>query len=275
MTLAAKVLVFWLGASVGSFINVLVGRFGKKKAVDVAGRSKCDYCCRQLEWWENIPIISFLFLRGRCRTCHSPIPWEYPLVELATGIIYLLIFNFPANSFAVLAGGPADSLAILAGGQFWRLGLELMIATLLIVVFLFDLHYQIIPDWATLSLIGLTLVYHYSLNSNFYLLTSILTGLAAAAFFLALHLITRGRGMGLGDVKFSFFMGFFFGPTKTAAALYLAFLTGAIIGVILILGKKKKFGQQIAFGPFLVAATFIIWIKGEEVINLLLKWLNG
>lgn len=245
-----KGLIFWLGASLGSFINVLVGRFGKKKEIDIGGRSRCDFCDRPLSWWENIPLLSFLLLRGRCRTCHSPIPRRYFLVELITGLLFLLMAHYQMESISYF------------------------IVTLLIIIFLFDLDYQIIPDWATLSLVVITIVEQCFRNSGAPILKFFLTGLAAAAFFLFLHLITKGRGMGLGDVKFAFFMGFFLGPAKTILALYLAFLTGAIVGVILILIKRKRFGQQIAFGPFLIGATLISWIEGESLINFLLKWIN-
>lgn len=239
--------LFFLGASVGSFINVLVGRFGKEKKINLSGRSRCDSCRRQLAWWENLPIISFFLLRGRCRTCHSPIPWEYPVVELATGLIYFLIFNFQFSIFK----------------QFF---LALIVATLLIIIFLFDFHYQIIPDWTVILLVFLAISYHFP-SAN------LLTGVITAGFFFLLHLITRGRGMGLGDVKFSFFMGIFLGWPRIVLALYLAFLTGAIVGVILVLGKKKKFGQQIAFGPFLVLSTFIAWFGGNQLIDQINQWL--
>jgi len=245
-----RALIFVLGTAVGSFLNVLVWRSGRRKKW-ILERSVCDHCGRRLEWWENIPIISFLFLRGRCRTCRSPIPWEYPIVELVTGIIFFLInFQFPISNF-----------------QFPDLILHLTLYTMavfLIAIFLFDLHYQIIPDWAVAILIGLSGITQLI---NFQFFQYVLIGFAAAAFFLLLHLITRGRGMGLGDVKFAFFMGFFLGFPKIIFAFYLAFLTGAMTGVILILNKRKKFGQRISFGPFLVLATFITWFWGEQLVR--------
>lgn len=258
MVLLFRALVFGLGTAVGSFLNVVVWRSLKRgsgqgdkksqKKLDwLRGRSLCDHCGQQLKWWENIPIVSFLLLRGRCRTCHSPIPWEYLLVELGTGVVYLLTWKFAISSTNIL-------LSII----------YYLLSTILIAVFLFDLHYQIIPDWAVGGLIVLTFFLHLGGIWGNYLLT----GLVSAAFFLFLHLITRGRGMGLGDVKFSFFIGFFLGFPKAVLGFYLAFLTGAVLGVILILLKKKKFGQQIAFGPFLVLATFVSWFWGEKMLEI-------
>jgi len=237
-----------LGISIGSFLNVLISRFGRKKKW-FQGRSVCDHCRRKLKWWENIPLFSFLFLRGRCHTCHSPIPIEYPLVELITGLIFFLVVYrfFPLG--------------------FFLASLFLLIAVFLIAVFLFDLHYRIIPDWALIGLVILSFLVGFLTEAD--LVSQLVTGLVFSLFFLALHLITKGKGMGLGDVKFAFFMGFFLGWPKIVIAFYLAFLTGAVFGVILILLKKKRFGQKIAFGPFLAGATFISWFWGGDLFRLI------
>lgn len=246
-----RIVIFILGTVVGSFVNVVVGRFGQEKKW-WQGRSFCDECRHVLKWWENIPIVSYLILKGRCLTCHSPIPLEYTLVELTTGLVFVLTFLHSSTALATL--------------------LNCSVATLLILIFLFDLHYQIIPDWCILGLIGLAVLINlggsrFSSGTIRGFLSLVLTGLGASLFFLLLHLITRGRGMGLGDVKYTFFMGLFLGWPKIIIGLYTAFLTGAIIGVILILMNKKKFGQQISFGPFLVFGTFVSWFWGEELIS--------
>jgi len=254
MRIFTGVLAFLFGLSVGSFINVLVWRFNKKKKW-FQGRSVCDHCQRKLNWWENVPLLSFLFLRGRCRTCHSPIPFEYPLMELVTGLIYLLVtWHFsPSGLFLTVC--------------------YLITVSLLIAIFVFDLHYRIIPDWAIVSLVVICLIINAFNGVD--LISYLISGLSFSFFFLFLYLITRKKGMGFGDVKFSFFMGFFLGWPKIVVSFYLAFLTGAIFGVILILLKKKKFGQQIAFGPFLVGATLISWFWGEKIVNIAIKCLKG
>lgn len=244
------VVLFFLGASVGSFINVLVWRKGKKKKI--LGRSFCDHCRRQLFWWENIPLISFIVLRAKCRTCRSPIPFQYWLVELLTGIIFFLVFWLL----------PFENIFLTFG--------HLLLAGLLIAVFLFDFHYQIIPDWTVFGGLGLAFLIHLLNQEKIF--DFFLVGVVSFLFFLLLHLITKGRGMGLGDVKFSFFMGFFLGFPRIILAFYLAFLTGAFFGVILILLKKKKFGQQISFGPFLTLAAFVSWLGGEKLLKLLVSY---
>jgi prepilin signal peptidase PulO-like enzyme (type II secretory pathway) len=265
------IICFIFGTVVGSFVNVIVSRFGKERKW-WQGRSYCDNCQRQLKWWENIPIFSYLFFGGRCRTCHSPIPFEYPLVELATGVFYsFIIYHFKFENILLITR--PQRFACMAG-----VAVYLLLVTLLIIVFLYDLHYQIIPDWAVLGLVSSALLIrilnHPELVSGSLSLRfrnefgmTILIGLASSVFFLILHLITRGRGMGLGDVKFAFFMGFFLGWPEILAAFYIAFLTGAVAGVILILMNKKKFGQHLAFGPFLVLATIVVWFFGGQLIN--------
>ena len=222
-------MLFLLGLCLGSFINCLVYRLNHGLS-PLVGRSFCPQCKHQLAWRDNIPLISFILLRGKCRYCHSPISVQYPLVELATGILTVSIFNF---QFSII---------------------NLLIVYALIAIFVSDLRYGTIPDEIVLPAIGLSLF-----KANF------LAGLGAAGFFLALVLITRGQGMGLGDVKLAALMGLFLGYPKIILALYLAFLTGAFFGVILILLKKKRFGEHIPFGPFLTTSTIIAIFWGEII----------
>jgi prepilin signal peptidase PulO-like enzyme (type II secretory pathway) len=244
------ILFFILGTSVGSFLNVVVGRYSKKRKW-WQGRSFCESCQRQLGWWENIPLVSYLILGGRCFSCRSPIPLEYFLVELGTGLIYsFIIYNFGSTNLLLTT-------------------CYILLTTILIAVFLFDLHYQIIPDWAVLGLVFLSILINFINHQSLITNHGFLSGLASSLFFLILHLITHGRGMGLGDVKFVLFMGLFLGWPEILVGHYVAFLTGALVGVILILVGKKEFGQHIAFGPFLVFGTFTAWIWGEKIISLL------
>jgi len=262
----ARGIILFSGLSIGSFLGVVVKRgegFLKKQKIDWKvvlgikkwGRSECDSCQRPLFWWENIPLISYLFLRGRCRTCHSPIPRWYPAVELGTGTVFLLTYFVWQKEFV----------------NCFILILFLLISALLVFVFVFDGRNQIIPDEAIVGLIGLSLLFRFFQGA---FLDYFLAGLGAASFLFLLHLITRGRGMGLGDVKFAFFMGFFLGWPKIVLAFYLAFLTGGLLGVIMILLKKAEFKQKIAFGPFLVWGTVISWWWGEKIIFFLSKWMG-
>lgn len=205
-----------LGLAVGSFLNVLIDRLPKGQNV-LTGRSRCDYCSKTLRWYELIPLFSFFIQGGRCRRCHKKLSWQYPIVELATGIAFFY-------------------------------GVHPLLFSSLLVIFVADLKYQIIPD--SMIVIGVIGVIG-AIRENFF------AAAGAAGFFLLLYVITRGRGMGLGDVKLAFLMGLILGFPKIVIACYLAFLTGAAVGVILILLGKKRWKSKIAFGPFLVIGTLI------------------
>ncbi len=221
------------GLAVGSFLNVLIDRLPKGLDV-IAGRSHCDYCKKNLRWFELIPILSFVFQRGTCRRCHKKLSWQYPLVEIATGVGFVLL----APSY-----------------WYW------LIFSSLLVIFVADLKYQIIPDsMVVMGVIGV--IGAIGVTGE-----NILAGAGVSAFFLLLWLVTRGKGMGFGDVKLAFFMGLLLGFPNIIIASYLAFLTGAASGVILILLGKKKLKEKIAFGPFLVAGTVIALIWGEQLLT--------
>lgn len=222
------------GLAVGSFLNVLIDRLPRGRNV-ITGRSTCDYCGKTLRWFELIPLISFLVQHGRCRRCHKKLSWQYPIIELITAAGF--IFFTPS---------------------YW------IIFSSLLVIFVADLKYQIIPD--SMIVVGVIGV----IGAMGVIGGNVVAGVGASAFFLLLWLVTHGKGMGLGDVKLAFLMGLLLGFPNIIIASYLAFLTGAGAGVILILLGKKKLKEKIAFGPFLVAGTVIAYFFG----NTLILWWN-
>lgn len=243
--------LFVVGVVVGSFINCVVFRLNHNLS-PLRGRSICPKCKHQLAWRDNIPLISFILLGEKCRYCHKPISWQYPLVELASAIFTVAVIQF-------------------AGYELRVTSYELLITYSLIAIFVSDLLYGTIPDEVVgfgviVTLIFLVLQSPFSLVSNFF------TGIMVAAFFLFLVLITRHKGMGMGDVKFALLMGLILGWPKIIVALSLAFLTGAIAGVILILFGKKGFGQTIPFGPFLSMATWVAIFLGKQMLESYQLW---
>ncbi len=264
------VVVFLFGISFGSFLGMLVSRIGfclnqsgtgkSLRLTTFLGRSKCDSCRNKLRWWENVPIISFLFLKGKCRVCQSPIPFWYLLIELTTGVAFLFTFFYWQGAYFGV-----DLFSLISLGSFF------LISLILVFVIFFDAQFQIIPDEMVICLLLLTLIVKIILGIS---LTNLYCGLGSFSFLLFLFLVTKGKGMGFGDVKFSFFMGLFLGWPSTLIAFYLAFLTGALVGVIMILGKRAKLKQKIAFGPFLAIGTFVGWWWGETIFNFVFKWLN-
>lgn len=250
--------IFILGLLIGSFLNVLIDRIPKGKSF-AKGRSYCDSCKKTLKWYDLIPVFSFIFLQGKCRQCRSPISFYYPIVELVTASLFVFTFNFLSSG-----GIMNQELRIMDLGYYFFL-----IASL-IVIFFTDLKYGIIPDKVLFVAISISILYLFFIHNSLFMI-HLLSGVGAFLLFLLLYLITKGKGMGFGDVKLVFLMGLFLGFLNTTLALYLAFLTGAVVGLILILwGKRKFFGGKIPFGPFLVLGTFISLFLGEKIIKALL-----
>lgn len=225
------IVVVLFGICVGSFLNVLIDRLPKGKNV-ITGRSVCDHCKKKLRWFELIPLLSWVLQGGRCRRCHKKLSVQYPLIELVTGVGFVLL---PPS--------------------YW------LIFCALLVIFVADLKYQIIPD--SMVVVGVIGV----IGAIGLMRENMLAGVGAAIFFFLLWLVTRGRAMGLGDVKFAFLMGLFLGFPGVIVATYLAFLTGAGVGVILILRRKKGLKSKIAFGPFLILGTCITLVWGPQIIE--------
>ncbi len=239
-----NLIVFLLGLCVGSFLNVVVYRLNHNLS-PLRGRSFCPKCKKKILWQDNIPLLSFILLRGRCRFCHSPISWQYPLVELTTGI--LTLFTIYYSLFFIQT-------------TFLVTGYRLLITYALITIFVSDWLYQTIPDEVVYPVIAISLLY-----AILFMPGAILAGLVAAAFFGLLVLATRGKGMGIGDVKLAGLMGLVLGFPGIVIALMLAFLTGASVGVILVVVGKKHFGEHIPFGPFLASATWVSLFWGQTI----------
>lgn len=252
-------IIFIFGLFIGSFLNCVIYRLVLTPKIDsdgleiketfLRGRSFCPHCKRTLGWQDLIPILSFFILKSKCRYCQKKISWQYPLVEIATGLLFVLCFLFVPDR-----------------ALFWS-----GISCFLIIIFVYDLKHYIIPDKVIFPAIGLTLIYNL-VTSDFiphtlYFLNPLIAAFGAAGFFLFIVLFSQGKWMGLGDVKLAFFMGLLLGFPNILAALFSAFLIGAIIGVGLILAKKKTLGSRVPFGPFLVIGTFIASFWGETIIN--------
>lgn len=249
-------IIFAIGLFIGSFLNVLADRLPREESV-IKGRSHCEKCKKTLQWFDLIPLASFIFLKGKCRYCHSPLSFYYPIVELITGIMFVVAFIFVINNF------PFTNFHLPLISLFYYL----FIVSCLIVVFFADLKYGIIPDKIIFPAVLVSFVY-IILNTNY--MIHIFSGVGAGLFFLLLSLIRirKHAGMGFGDVKFAFLMGLILGFPNIIVSLYIAFLTGAIVSIILILWRKKKLaGASIPFGPFLVLGTFLALFWGESVFQ--------
>ena len=263
-------LIFVFGLAVGSFLNALIYRMEKGESA-FQGRSYCPHCHGQLSWVDLIPLASFFLLQGRCRYCKKQISWQYPLVEFVTGILFVGLFLFVSE----------QTMHML---NLFTFGFLAIIASLLIGIFVYDLKHFIIPDRFVYSVIGAAVLYRILQVLNFGnwdlignwkleignlepLIFSFLSALLAGAFFLAIYLGSRGKWMGFGDVKLAFFMGLFLGWPNILVALFFAFFLGALIGIFLMVSRKKQWKSQVPFGPFLIAGTFVALFWGENLIR--------
>jgi len=243
--------IFLFGLAVGSFLNSIIYRLQTGENF-LFTRSYCPYCKHILNWQDLIPILSFLILKRKCRYCQQKISWQYPLVEIATAILFLVGFNPQNFLFSIF---------------------YFLIASLLIIIFVYDLKHYIIPDkviYPAILIVGIWylvsgIFFHF--YTKYYILNTLYSGLGAAVFFLAIVVISKGKWMGSGDIKLALFMGLFLGFPNILVALFSAFLLGAIIGLGLIIAGKKTLKSEVPFGPFLVTGTFIALFFSNQIIN--------
>ena len=256
-------LALLVGLLVGSFLNVVIVRLGSGESIWF-GRSHCPHCRAKLGVSELVPLLSFALLGGRCRSCKERISLQYPLVEaLTAGLFGLFAFHFfatpPLNGIdwqVLVAAGCA--LAILSG---------------LIVIAVYDIRFYLIPDKVLLPLIVLAVVYQALQGGA--LLSAVAAALVGALFFFLLFWFSNGAWMGFGDVKFVFFMGIFLGVGGLILALFCAFVSGAIIGVVLMAARRKHLGDHVPFAPFLILGTAVSFCVGAEIIAWYLNLVLG
>ncbi|HKB88774.1 MAG TPA: prepilin peptidase [Patescibacteria group bacterium] len=234
---------FILGLIIGSFIAALSWRFPRGIS-NLSGRSFCDNCKKQLSWYDNIPLLSYLILGGRCRNCKKSISPRYFIIESVTAIGFTLI------GFQII---------------------PLILFCILEIIFIIDLENQIIPDdFVFLGIIVAIFNFKLDCITSCAIFSNLLAGFLSASFLLLIHLVTRGRGMGLGDVKFAVLAGMIVGLPLSPIWMLIAFLTGAMCGIILILGGSAGLKSKIAFGPFLIFSIPVTLLWGQKIIDLML-----
>ena len=208
------------GLVVGSFIGVVSYRLPRGLGF-IKGRSFCDNCKKSLRWYDNIPAFSYLLLSGKSFCCSKKISIRYPLIEIASGIGTVLIYLLSSNFIFIV------------------------LFYLLLVVFIIDIENQIIPDTFSFLIFLGGLLYFFSYEK-------ILAGFLLSSVILFVYIATKGRGMGLGDVKLTLGLGTWLGLSKGFTFLFTSFLIGGIIALLLLLLGRAKMKTKIAFGPFLI-----------------------
>lgn len=242
-------LVFVFGLAIGSFLNVIIYRLAEGGSI-VFDRSRCPHCGHALSWYELVPLVSFFIQRAKCRQCHAPISWQYPLVEAATGILFLCIYYF-----------------LPAYYHTWETGYLFFVFSSLLVIFVFDLKYYIIPNGVVYPLIGIVLA-HMAWGGGFFPPQyPIISALVVSGFFLALYLVSRGTWIGFGDVKYGIFMGLFLGFPLIVVGWFVSYVLGAFIGGAMIMMHRKGLKSEIPFGPFLIIGTSIAYFFGSDIIQ--------
>lgn len=270
---------FIVGLFFGSFLNVLSDRLPRDESV-VKGRSHCEKCKKTLNWNDLIPLFSFLFLKGKCRYCHTHLSYYYPLVELVTGVLFAFTYLWVVQTqFQISNIQYPISNSFLAGVSpeffvYLKLFYTLFVVSTLIAIFFADLKFGIIPDKLTFLGIFVTAAYLLLTVPFSLLLPYLLSALGSFLFFLALFIVTRGRGMGFGDVKLAFWLGLLLGFPAIIPALYIAFLTGAAISIILIISRKAKIKHTIPFGPFLVFGTLVTFFMQGNLVQMFFSFFN-
>lgn len=253
------ILSFFLGASVGSFVNVLIDRTIAGQDW-VRGRSHCDHCKKTLAWYDMIPIISFLVYGAKSRCCRTPLSWRYPMVEALVGLLFSwwLLVGF---LFFQLATRPLH----LVQPGFW-----LLTGIILAILMLSDLFYGVV----LLPVVGLgytmTIVYRLILlYFGAYHASDLISALGVSAVFFGLfwflYRLTKGRGMADGDMYVAAYMGLILGWLKGVVALLLSFVIGAIVGVILIATNLRTRKDTLPFVPFMMLSTGIALLWGETI----------
>lgn len=279
------IIVFIFGLAFGSFINALIYR--QKTSKKITGRSKCPKCKHQLGVLDLIPIFSYVFLRGKCRYCGKAISIEYPLVELATGLIFALNFFIIFPSFSSL-------ILTFDFSTMAKLILYLFYSTILIIIFIYDAKYGlilnkvittgiVIASFVWLVITGLYFLGHSTFVYEFYPISTstpynpiliVLGAVLASSLFFLLVFFSKEKLMGAGDIKLGLFMGLILGFPQVIFALLFSFVSGSIIGILLILFEKKTFKSTLPFAPFLVFGTFIMLFWGQIILNWYLKLLG-
>ncbi|MBI4993781.1 prepilin peptidase [Candidatus Wolfebacteria bacterium] len=284
--------LFVFGLAIGSFLNVVSMRFKPKQEIFdfkslnllCGGRSRCPHCHKILKWYELAPIFSFLFQKGKCLSCGHKLSFQYLIVEILTGLIFVfvplsLVKFFPYilySKFYIL-------IAIL-----W-----LLIFTLFLLLSIIDFRHYIIPDLINLSLaiLGIILIFFesqdYSIFNSFIGHYALLFGsfgniwvdhFFAAFISMALYgiiiILSRGKGMGWGDFKLIAAIGLIFGWPDTLIIALLAFIIGSLFVIPLLIRGKKKMKDAVPFGPFIIIAAAVVFFFGFQMTDAYFKFFN-
>lgn len=248
------VVIFLFGLIFGSFLNAVIYRLHTHTSW-VKGRSICPKCKHGLAWFDLIPLVSFIVLRGQCRYCRKSISWQYPLVEVATGIAFVLIYLAAPAEHKILASG-----------------LWMLYSLFLVIIFAYDWKYYLILDAVIYPAVIISFIGNLFLGVSWG--DMLIAAVIGAGFFWLQYVVSRGQWIGAGDIRLGGLMGVMLGWPGIVTALFIAYITGSIVGITLILSKRKQWGQQIPFGTFLSVATLVVLLYGQPLWQWYLGYLG-
>jgi len=270
------VIISLLGLMCGSFVNALAWRVHEqsrntKKAVSkdlsiMKGRSMCPHCKHQLAAKDLVPVLSWMSVKGRCRYCHKPISWQYPVVELITAVLFGLSYAFWPFLF--------DSIGTV---QFiiW-----LVVLTGFMTLAVYDLRWMLLPNsivYPLLGLVGLGAVLQLAVDPSFArvgaLASSVIIG---GGLFYGLFILSSGKWIGGGDVKLGFLLGLLLAdPILASMMLFLASLLGTLVALPGLLTKRLSTTTRLPFGPFLIVGCIVVYLFGADIREAYSSWLYG
>ncbi len=251
MNIFIGIIIFIFGLAIGSFLNVCIYRIPLRKSI-IFPASHCPKCGNKIRAFDNIPVLSYLILKGKCRYCKEKISFIYPVVELLSGLLFLSLY--------------------LRYGLSWEFASKIFLFTSLLVIFFIDLKYQLIPDVITLP--GIVIGFIFSLLAQSPPFLESLIGFFAGGGILYLiaifgDKIFKKESMGGGDIKLAAMLGTFLGWKMVLLVIFLASFLGAIVGITYIIFSKQRRGNRlIPFGPFLAISTLIAVFLGSQIVEL-------
>lgn len=232
------------GAAVGSWLNVIILRLRADRQW-WRGRSACPHCGAILRWWEMVPVVSYIALGGRCRKCRQALAWQYLIVEIVSAAGFILVWR--------------------QFGFSWLLPAALAVTAAMILVAVYDARWALIPDSFSGLLVGASIT--AALLNRLPFLDMVIGGLGGGLVFAGQHVLSRRRWVGSGDIWLGLGLGLLLGWRALLLALFLAYMGGALVAMVLIAARKLKPSSTMPFGPYLMAAGFVTWLWGERLID--------
>lgn len=270
MEWAVSAILFLFGIAIGSFLNVVTLRYDGEhfllNVTMIGGRSRCPHCKRTLRWFELIPILSFVIQGGRCRRCRAWLNVQYPAIELFSGLVFVFV--------PFVLGASMDGASVLVS-VLWVAVFEA-----LLVMAAIDIRLGIIPDEVNIFLgmlgVFLTIIVAGSAGGagESVVFAKLAGAVVAGVFFAFLIAITRGKGMGVGDLKLAIPLGLLFGWPDILLVLVSAFVIGAVFGVLAVARGKKRMGGTLPFGPFLGIGAAVAFFWAAPIIGWYLSLLG-